>query len=699
MNVVEHIQMHDRLRTLVESGGAGGTSVANSNLATKKEVVALLGVYNVVHFGADPTGISDSRAAIQAALDAADAAGGGTVFVPTGTYIVTKAATAWDATRKTDFGQSTAADAYQCLEVDNVTDVDVVFAPDAWIKIADSQQTGNATTGTIVHLLVGLDTQRFSIRGPGKNVCGFVGNKAGQTGWTGGCAQQQHGCLIFLNTKTAGAGNGINNIHLSGFSSGDCWSNPINIYGGVGSSDPVNGHIHVHNVRGYDFGEGIQFAGFYDLQISDLSQEIGYDREIQFIATDVATMTLASPCVVTHTAHGLFTGNPMRWQTTGALYTGLATGTTYFIEKINNDTYYLHTSFANATAASPSGTRINTSGTQSGTHTVKELGIRVGGGDGLEFSGCDNMTVNGYVMRGQTNGADIDVFGCQNAVFSGLSFHETSLNMSIQDGNGGRQSDSVLVNGCLSKGVVSTGLLVNASGKVDLANVNIISALTPYQILNGTTLGASSKPVNLFNCSVTTPRGAVAINTQRKVSVVGGYTDATINDTWNITSTGEIRMNGVQIVTTGSRPMTVTATPTGGLLSGCSFSGSGYPWHVTGAATLANIKMVGLSVAAPATNEFTNVAAYDYLTISAALDQRSLTGVANAGELHTLLIPSKDQMVELRFTGAVLVVNNSAASGATIKFKLAANFSATADDRLLVRYDGTSWVEVARSVN
>ena len=43
-------------------------------------------VYSVVDYGATGDGVTNDRAAIQAALDAAFAAGGGTVFVPSGTY-------------------------------------------------------------------------------------------------------------------------------------------------------------------------------------------------------------------------------------------------------------------------------------------------------------------------------------------------------------------------------------------------------------------------------------------------------------------------------------------------------------------------------------------------------------------------------------------------------------------------------------
>ena len=44
--------------------------------------------FNVVDYGADPTGVTDCTATIQAAVDAANAVGGGVVYFPTGTYLL-----------------------------------------------------------------------------------------------------------------------------------------------------------------------------------------------------------------------------------------------------------------------------------------------------------------------------------------------------------------------------------------------------------------------------------------------------------------------------------------------------------------------------------------------------------------------------------------------------------------------------------
>lgn len=79
------------------------------------------------------------------------------------------------------------------------------------------------------------------------------------------------------------------------------------------------------------------------------------------------TITIASPGVVTLNSHGLLTGDNVELTTTGALPTGLTVNTNYFVIYVSANTFQLATSLANALA----GTGINTSGTQSGTHTLR----------------------------------------------------------------------------------------------------------------------------------------------------------------------------------------------------------------------------------------------------------------------------------------------------------------------------------------
>lgn len=96
---------------------------------------------------------------------------------------------------------------------------------------------------------------------------------------------------------------------------------------------------------------------------------LGYSVDVYESAT--VTMTIATPCVVTHTAHGLFTGQKVQGVTTGAFPTGIAAATTYFIRVIDADSYKLATSLANAVGS----TFIDTTGSQSGVHTFTACSI------------------------------------------------------------------------------------------------------------------------------------------------------------------------------------------------------------------------------------------------------------------------------------------------------------------------------------
>ena len=78
------------------------------------------------------------------------------------------------------------------------------------------------------------------------------------------------------------------------------------------------------------------------------------------------TVTIATPAVFTLTSHGMLTGTQVYLTTTGALPTGLAANTNYFVVSTGANTFNLATTFANAVA----GTAIATSGTQSGVHTL-----------------------------------------------------------------------------------------------------------------------------------------------------------------------------------------------------------------------------------------------------------------------------------------------------------------------------------------
>lgn len=108
------------------------------------------------------------------------------------------------------------------------------------------------------------------------------------------------------------------------------------------------------------------------------------------------TVTIASPGVFTKTAHGFIGGERLRLSTTGALPTGLNTSTDYFVEPIDANTYYL--------SLVPFGTRIVTTGTQSGTHSFLQSWFGIGDGS-TTFNLPD---LRGEFPRGYDDGRGVD---------------------------------------------------------------------------------------------------------------------------------------------------------------------------------------------------------------------------------------------------------------------------------------------------
>jgi hypothetical protein len=82
---------------------------------------------------------------------------------------------------------------------------------------------------------------------------------------------------------------------------------------------------------------------------------------------DTATITIASPAVVTRNSHGLSANDTVKFSTTGALPTGITAGTTYYVlaTGLTSNTFRI--------SATAGGAAINTSGSQSGVHTLTEM--------------------------------------------------------------------------------------------------------------------------------------------------------------------------------------------------------------------------------------------------------------------------------------------------------------------------------------
>lgn len=119
------------------------------------------------------------------------------------------------------------------------------------------------------------------------------------------------------------------------------------------------------------------------------------------VKSATVTTSIASPCVVSWTAHGLSAGHPIKFSTTGALPTGIVAGTTYYLSSTG------FTPDAFQISATIGGASINTSGTQSGVHTG--ISAPYGDGDGsttFNVPGTQGRTIidrgtgSGLTLRG-----------------------------------------------------------------------------------------------------------------------------------------------------------------------------------------------------------------------------------------------------------------------------------------------------------
>lgn len=114
--------------------------------------------------------------------------------------------------------------------------------------------------------------------------------------------------------------------------------------------------------------------------------EISHGAVLRESDSDAFTVTIATPAVFTLADHGLVAGNRVRFATTGALPTGLTAGAEYYViaTGLTSSTFRVSTTLG--------GSAVNTTGSQSGVHTIvrnnnlpefKEIRFRVeskGGG-------------------------------------------------------------------------------------------------------------------------------------------------------------------------------------------------------------------------------------------------------------------------------------------------------------------------------
>lgn len=144
------------------------------------------------------------------------------------------------------------------------------------------------------------------------------------------------------------------------------------------------------------------------------------------------TFTAATTDIVTAVAHGLVTGDgPFRVTNSGgALPTGLAALTDYWIVRLTDDTFKLATSYANAVAATP--VVVDITATGSGTHT-----LHVPTRFKLKSPASGVAIINSIILNiGDTEFVNTG-YGAVAALTHGIRFYVMNGNIFIQDLTGG----------------------------------------------------------------------------------------------------------------------------------------------------------------------------------------------------------------------------------------------------------------------
>jgi hypothetical protein len=143
----------------------------------------------------------------------------------------------------------------------------------------------------------------------------------------------------------------------------------------VGNQSSVFGHINAFTSDGFTVNAGTTNNNYWNTNNDTYvswnwrgadTPSWNFDGSLE----RTATLTIASPCVVTLASNGFSAGQAVRFTTTGALPTGIVAGTTYYAGNIVTSTFNLYDTEANAITGGATG-RVNTSGSQSGTQTCE----------------------------------------------------------------------------------------------------------------------------------------------------------------------------------------------------------------------------------------------------------------------------------------------------------------------------------------
>lgn len=472
--------------------------IARSGANYRISMAELLPVFSVSQYGAVGDGSTVDTTAIQAAIDAANTAGGGKVIVDPGTYIcnglvlypniylvgfggasILKQPTGVaDGNHLLNVNQGTGGTADPSdnskniiikditltgrADVDTFTEQvhlvnmnavsDVLFDNVSFINWrGDAIYLGSGNTGTIerhnenITILNCLFDGTTSLRN-NRNAISIIdgtGVRILYNDFKNHTINNMPGAIDMEPNPSSSSFARIKNILIEGntFFNVGGMAGVVSTYGQYAQSSmtyPVN-NIHIVNNTFRDCDNSLQIWVFNPEQASQALASHG----ILIAGNDIsvggkvstATITIASPGVITTaTNHNLHVNDQVNFGTTGALPTGLAADTAYWVVATPSATTF-------RVSATRGGAAINTSGTQSGVHTVyrqrQTQGIELDGVRGAKvfnntvsnfatiavalgytYNSFDlHFTANTFIDNGSINGRLIYLFRAQYAYF------------------------------------------------------------------------------------------------------------------------------------------------------------------------------------------------------------------------------------------------------------------------------------------
>lgn len=177
------------------------------------------------------------------------------------------------------------------------------------------------------------------------------------------------------------------------------------------------------------------------------------------------TITIASPGVVTLNSHGFAADTPLLLTTTGALPTGLTAGNVYYVRSPTANTFEL--------SATSGGASINTSGSQSGTHTATRtttwtFSANVGN---VDVTGLDAYNELMVLARGVSASAS----GLRQLFLStnnGSSFYTTSGDYQIVQSDGAETAITSFVHSTSTSAARTLAVhILNLKGAIKVGEV------------------------------------------------------------------------------------------------------------------------------------------------------------------------------------------------------------------------------------